>query len=671
MKTSNEKRKMPKKLFITSWILLLAVLNTANSVLGDNKLELKNTVISIKDFGAIENDGKDDSLFLLRAMKHGIKTDNLAIFFPKGKWRINWDLLLKGEIFKHKLKGSDIHANEIHRRWGFFGVAGMGLWNAPGSVILGKGSLVINTHGVNLTNLTFRGAGDLKPGVIIKRMVYVFQCSFEKYAGVAVQIEHFPYGSSFLQCAFMNNGIGIMLKDTDGSPNNIINFSQCRITLNKIGIDAQLGSCITFHQCYIEANGKYRKKGLKFSALKNKDKIADAGLIVGRKANVTLNDCWREHCLAWINGGSLKIVGQFNSTNASAFSTEQDIAVEDCVSTGELIGIIEPILDSGTTYKGVEYISVGLSTRTANVEKIKKEQVKLEKDSTIPEFHHFVRKYRTNEGGKHVRFYNMGARLRLPWGTPLIKISFPMFFPETSTGPMEYILYYFDAEGKRHKLIYSEGDDLNRGKSLEKGKYWNYTFLTLPRFNRRAEVRGLLLEFTLPKSENEDILLGNPSVKFYDQSNRIDTVNFTPAYGNFLEDKKQFICSPTNMLFDNFFLSNLGSESSGKKESRRLGYIRSKSELSKLTGVSFKKGDVLFVWNQNKGTPVGLSCISAGKGNMAKWVSWGQTGYRETKGTPINYTKPNMIGEEVLDTKNNIWYKSVGLTKSAWVKLNN
>lgn len=45
---------------------------------------------------------------------------------------------------------------------------------------------------------------------------------------------------------------------------------------------------------------------------------------------------------------------------------------------------------------------------------------------------------------------------------------------------------------------------------------------------------------------------------------------------------------------------------------------------------------------------------------------FGQQGNRDCVGTPVSVVVPYFIGEEILDTTNKIWYKSVGLTNADW-----
>jgi hypothetical protein len=44
-------------------------------------------------------------------------------------------------------------------------------------------------------------------------------------------------------------------------------------------------------------------------------------------------------------------------------------------------------------------------------------------------------------------------------------------------------------------------------------------------------------------------------------------------------------------------------------------------------------------------------------------------GYRSNAGTPVAVLVPNYIGEEVLDTTNKLWYKSVGTTNADWKQI--
>lgn len=52
-----------------------------------------------------------------------------------------------------------------------------------------------------------------------------------------------------------------------------------------------------------------------------------------------------------------------------------------------------------------------------------------------------------------------------------------------------------------------------------------------------------------------------------------------------------------------------------------------------------------------------------------KWYEYGQIGYRTSDGSPVGSVVPKFVGEELLDTSNKIWYKSVGVTNDDWKAL--
>jgi parallel beta-helix repeat protein len=56
--------------------------------------------------------------------------------------------------------------------------------------------------------------------------------------------------------------------------------------------------------------------------------------------------------------------------------------------------------------------------------------------------------------------------------------------------------------------------------------------------------------------------------------------------------------------------------------------------------------------------------------SQGTWYEFSQIGYRTNAGSPSGVLTPRFIGEEVFDSTNSDWYKSIGLTNTDWVALN-
>jgi hypothetical protein len=82
------------------------------------------------------------------------------------------------------------------------------------------------------------------------------------------------------------------------------------------------------------------------------------------------------------------------------------------------------------------------------------------------------------------------------------------------------------------------------------------------------------------------------------------------------------------------------------------------------TTLAWLKGDIAFNSNPDQGSPVGWRCVASG--TPGTWVSFGQNGNRTNSGTPQSVLTPIYIGEDVLDTTNKQWYKSVGTLTTDW-----
>jgi hypothetical protein len=79
-------------------------------------------------------------------------------------------------------------------------------------------------------------------------------------------------------------------------------------------------------------------------------------------------------------------------------------------------------------------------------------------------------------------------------------------------------------------------------------------------------------------------------------------------------------------------------------------------------------GDTVLNAVSGLGEPIGWRCVSGG--SPGTWEPFGQAGHRESSGDPTGSVTPSFVGEEVLDTTNEVWYKSTGTSNSDWVALN-
>lgn len=80
-----------------------------------------------------------------------------------------------------------------------------------------------------------------------------------------------------------------------------------------------------------------------------------------------------------------------------------------------------------------------------------------------------------------------------------------------------------------------------------------------------------------------------------------------------------------------------------------------------------KVGDRVYNNSSTTGAPSGWHCVTAG--DPGTWLPFGQIGYRTNAGSPLNSVTPLYVGEELLDTTNNKWYKSYGLAGNYWSAL--
>lgn len=89
---------------------------------------------------------------------------------------------------------------------------------------------------------------------------------------------------------------------------------------------------------------------------------------------------------------------------------------------------------------------------------------------------------------------------------------------------------------------------------------------------------------------------------------------------------------------------------------------------SEPTSSTYTTGSIRFNSIVKLGGNVGWQCIAGG--TPGTWRPFGQVGYQQYSGSPVNNLTPNFIGEEALDILNKIWYKSTGLTSDSWKQLN-
>jgi len=101
---------------------------------------------------------------------------------------------------------------------------------------------------------------------------------------------------------------------------------------------------------------------------------------------------------------------------------------------------------------------------------------------------------------------------------------------------------------------------------------------------------------------------------------------------------------------------------------RLIGYDFSPPDESGGYGINgVAKGDTIFNNNSQTGEPIGWRCVSGGP--TGTWEPFGQAGHRESSGDPTGSVTPNFVGEEVLDTNNDTWYKSTGTGSSDWTAI--
>lgn len=82
------------------------------------------------------------------------------------------------------------------------------------------------------------------------------------------------------------------------------------------------------------------------------------------------------------------------------------------------------------------------------------------------------------------------------------------------------------------------------------------------------------------------------------------------------------------------------------------------------TAGAYLQGDIVF----NRGVSAGeaLAWVNVSAGSPGTFVSCAQAGYRTNSGSPSGSVTPYFIGEELLDTTNNVWYKAHSTTNTSW-----
>lgn len=78
-------------------------------------------------------------------------------------------------------------------------------------------------------------------------------------------------------------------------------------------------------------------------------------------------------------------------------------------------------------------------------------------------------------------------------------------------------------------------------------------------------------------------------------------------------------------------------------------------------------GDIQFNKTPELGEPSQWHCIASG--NPGEWHPSGQVGFRSVAGTPVSALTPKFVGEEVLNTLDGTWWKSVGDTINSWTQI--
>lgn len=124
-----------------------------------------------------------------------------------------------------------------------------------------------------------------------------------------------------------------------------------------------------------------------------------------------------------------------------------------------------------------------------------------------------------------------------------------------------------------------------------------------------------------------------------------------------------FLSSNESIAFVNF---NAGPDSIYQDVAYINGIYRGKGTAPPASG-TYKVGATQTHSAPALGDPSGWVCISAG--SIGTWVPQGQVGYRSSAGTPVGSLTPKFVGEEILNTTDGSWWKSVGDTSSSWVSV--
>ena len=165
-------------------------------------------------------------------------------------------------------------------------------------------------------------------------------------------------------------------------------------------------------------------------------------------------------------------------------------------------------------------------------------------------------------------------------------------------------------------------------------------------------------EITLNKGQNLNIRLLKSSVIKCSNDNVINVTDNNSNYIIIKNDKMELKGNEINLNGDIKF---------SKMKLTLLNKIIEWGN-SEPTSGTYATGSIRFNSIVKLGGNVGWQCIAGG--TPGTWKQFGQVGYQQCSGSPVDNLTPNFIGEEVLDILNNIWYKSTALTSDSWKQLN-
>jgi tetratricopeptide (TPR) repeat protein len=197
--------------------------------------------------------------------------------------------------------------------------------------------------------------------------------------------------------------------------------------------------------------------------------------------------------------------------------------------------------------------------------------------------------------------------------------------------------------------------------------------------NYRIDMHGTTISTNLigsshPNSDKDALNTYIGNVEDYDRySPDVDMINHGPSrsgYVGFCEwSQPPGMYTRQDQDHGSLSIGHLGAERWYWNDENNRHYqwaaIRNMSDF----GPDSKMGDILWKPDAKDGDPLGFYCIESGSGwgksGNGIWKPFGQVGYRTSAGAPnasTPYLMPNFVGEELLDTTNNIWYKAVGTT---------